>query len=594
MKYLRRPLGLIAAPLAIAAACGPAPEPSQWTGLGHDPASTFNNAKETKLTTANASRLGRLWATKQYGNVNGAAAVVNDVVYVQSNSGTFAIKASNGQQIWANTSVTGSSSPAFAQGQIFVNDAASVLHALNATNGQEVWQVRVDPHPQSSGFSSPVVYQDYVIVGSSSTEEYVNSTTTTTFRGSVAAYNRVNGSPIWRYYTADPGFTGCSVWSSVAIDPTLGIVYATDGNNYTGQASDTSDAIFALSLQDGHRIWSTQLSKGDVFTVSHPASPDYDFGANPILFDATINGVTRKLVGAGEKSGTFWALDRQTGAVVWHRDASGGSEIIGGMLNNGAYDGSRILIAGNLGTSTGPGSEPANNQSIPIHQPITSVLEALDPATGNVIWERQLPAWVWAPITVANGVGFVAFEKTVQAFDTATGAKLFTYLTEGTVTSAPVAVNGTVYFGSGLTYIVGYPDTTFHALALDATGGTGPVDAGPPPADGTFGAIYQQLIVGRGCNTIFCHGGSAGNLLMTSPAQAYASLVNVPASGSACAGMNFKRVIPGQPDGSVFLDKISNATPACGTVMPPGGTVTVPQALIDQVRAWIQAGAPNN
>jgi polyvinyl alcohol dehydrogenase (cytochrome) len=461
-------------------------------------------------------------------------------------------------------------------------------------NGQQVWQAKIDPHPQASGFSSPLVFEDYVIVGSSSTEEYVNTTTATTFRGAVVAFNRVTGALIWRTYTTDAPHTGCSVWSSVAVDPVARVVYATDGNNYTGDASDTSDSIFALNLATGQKIWWTQLNKGDVFTVSHPASPDFDFGANPILFDAKISGVTRKLVGAGEKSGTFWALDRQTGGVVWHRDASGGSEIIGGMLNNGAYDGSRILIAGNVGTSSGPGSEPANSESLPIHTPITSVLEALDPATGNVIWERQLPAWVWAPITVANGVGFVAFEKTLQAFNTATGEKLNTYRTEGTITSAPVAVNGTVYFGSGMTYIIGYPDTTFHALALDATGGTGPVDAGPPPADGTFGAIYQQLIVGRGCNTIFCHGGSAGNLLMTSPAQAYLNLVNAPASGVGCAGAGLKRVIPGQPDSSVLLSKISSATPACGGVMPPGSAVTVPQPVIDQVRAWILAGAPNN
>jgi len=562
--------------------------------LGHDPAGTFNNAKETKLTIANASRLGRLWATKQYGNVNGAAAVVNDIVYVQSNSGTFAVKASNGQQVWANTSITGTSSPTVAQGQIFVNDAGSVLHALNATTGQQVWQAKIDPHPQASGFSSPLVFEDYVIVGSSSTEEYVNTTTTTTFRGSVVAFNRLTGALRWRTYTTDAPHTGCSVWSSVAVDPTSRIVYATDGNNYTGDASDTSDSIFALNLADGSKVWWTQLSKGDVFTVSHPASPDFDFGANAILFDAKINGVTRKLVGSGEKSGTFWALDRQTGAIVWQRNASGGSEIIGGMLNNGAYDGSHILIAGNLGTSTGPGSEVANNESIPLHQPITSVLEALDPATGNVVWERQLPAWVWAPITVANGVGFVAFEKTMQAFNTATGEKLLTYKTEGTITSAPVAVNGTVYFGSGMTYIIGYPDTTFHALALDATGGTGPVDAGPPPANGTFGAIYQQLIVGQACNTIFCHGGSAGNLLMSSAAQAYSNLVNAPASGVSCSGSGLKRVLPNQPDSSLLLDKISHATPACGTVMRPGTVVTVPQSLIDQVRAWILAGARNN
>jgi len=43
--------------------------------------------------------------------------------------------------------------------------------------------------------------------------------------------------------------------------------------------------------------------RGDVFTILNPQSPDTDFGTNPILFEATIGGTTRKLLGAGQKSG---------------------------------------------------------------------------------------------------------------------------------------------------------------------------------------------------------------------------------------------------------------------------------------------------
>jgi polyvinyl alcohol dehydrogenase (cytochrome) len=254
------------------------------------------------------------------------------------------------------------------------------------------------------------------------------------------------------------------VWSSVSIDPEAGVVFATTGNNYTEEAGSTSDSIFALDVETGELLWLTQLTEGDLFTISNPQSPDSDFGTNPILFD--VDG--RKLLGAGQKSGMFWVLDRETGEMVWSRQVGGGSALIGGVFNAGAYDGERIIVAGNNGASDGPGSEPATGESeVGLGtQFATSVLMAMDPGDGSIIWERQLPAWVWAPITIANGVGYVSAESELQAFDVETGQQLFTFQTGGTITSGAAVSAGQVYFGSGLAYFSTTPNTTFHALAL--------------------------------------------------------------------------------------------------------------------------------
>jgi polyvinyl alcohol dehydrogenase (cytochrome) len=572
---------------------------SQWSGLGGDPGSTFHNRRETKLSTSNVSRLAPIWETTQLGNINGAPAVVGDTVYILSREGTFAMRASNGERIWSNLTITGTSSPAYAGDVLFVNDVAATVHALDARTGRELWKTKLEPHLTASGLSSPIVQDEYVITGTSSTDEIVDDQGTSNFRGSVVALDKQTGREIWRHYTVDPPSNGVAVWSSVSIDPELRLVFVSTGNNYTGEPSKTSDAIMALDLGTGRRVWCTQLEADDLWTIFDPVGPDADFGANPMLFEGTIDGVNRKLVGAGQKSGAFWALDRRTGHIVWSQKISGGSSS-GGIMNNGAYDGTRILVAGNTGSSTAIGGEPSNGESLPIANPTTSVLKALDPATGSVLWERQLPAWVWAPITIANGVGFVAYEKQMQAFDVRDGTKLFNYKTKGTITSAPVPVNGAVYFGSGLTYIVGWPDRTMHALAIDGVrvGGEDP-DAATPDAGhapGTFSSIYEQLISGQGCASVFCHGASAGNLLLASKAQAYMNLVGVAAKGPACGIIGMKRVDPGRPDTSLLLDKIAHSTPSCGGVMPPsedGGT-TVPEELLMQVRAWILAGAPNN
>jgi len=215
-----------------------------------------------------------------------------------------------------------------------------------------------------------------------------------------------------------------------------------------------SDSIVALDATTGEQRWIRQVTTGDVFTIGTPISEDSDLGTNPVLFDAEIDGTTRDLLGAGQKSGMFWVLDRETGDVVWQRQVSGGSSLVGGVFNNGAYDGQRIVVAGNNGPS------PKRPEGAP-----DAVLMALDPATGEIEWQRDLPEWVWAPITLGRGVGFVATGTDLQAFDLERGRELATFPTEGTITSAPVAVGGRVYFGSGLTYLGGpKPGKTLYAL----------------------------------------------------------------------------------------------------------------------------------
>jgi polyvinyl alcohol dehydrogenase (cytochrome) len=437
-----------------------------WTMLGHDGRSHFDNTAEQTLSVSNAGKLAEAWQVK-VGTVNGVPVVVGGRVYALAGSGTYAFDASTGAELWKNTDIKGMSSPTWDDGKLYINDRASVLHRLDAASGTEDWHVIIDANSAASGFSSPIVAGGLVIVGSASVEE-VSAKTAATFRGALVAFDAATGREVWRHYTVDAPYNGVSIWSSPSVDIDLGLVYATTGNNYTDAPGPTSDSIFALDLRTGALRWTKQVSQGDLFTLPAPVGPDSDFGTNPILFDAEIGGETRHLLGAGQKSGMFWALDRETGEVVWSRKISPGSQLIGGVFNNGAYDGERIIVAGNNGTSSGPGSEPANGNSHPLAAATTptSVLMAMNPADGSVLWERQLPAWVWAPITLANGVGFVAADRQMQAFDVATGAKLFSMETDGTISSGAAIAGGRVYFGSGIAYLGTKPDTTFHALAL--------------------------------------------------------------------------------------------------------------------------------
>ncbi len=562
---------------------------SQWTMLAHDYDSSYHNRNETVLATSNVGELELDWRFEARGSVNGAAAVVDGIIYVLSTGSLYALDAVDQTVIWENTEIAGTSSPTYVEGKLFAQTGRGEVVAVDATDGTELWRADVDPHPVSAGYSSPVVFERYVIVGSSSNEEGAVAEAAT-FRGAVVAFDRDTGEELWRFYTVEPPDNGATVWSSVSIDPDTRAVFASTGNNYTEEGDQdapaiggpTSDSIFSLDVDTGELLWLTQLTKGDVFTILNPRSPDTDFGTNPILIDTVIDGQRRKLLAAGQKSGVFWALDRVSGEVLWSTAVSPGSAYIGGFLNNGAYDGERIIAAGANGVSDAPGSEgPVEGRR--------ARLVAMDPATGDILWERQVAGFAWAPITVANGVGYLATDFTVQAFDARTGEKLYSFETEATVTSAPVVAEGRVHFGSGVSYFGTTRGRDFYVLSLDGRGTGGPSG----PGDGvTFTAIYDDILIGQGCNTSSCHGANAGNLQMTTRDEAYASLVGAPASGFACAEVDLDRVVPGDPEASLLMNKIETATPLCGGPMPPGGSLSPED--IARVRRWIEDGAQDN
>jgi hypothetical protein len=136
---------------------------------------------------------------------------------------------------------------------------------------------------------------------------------------------------------------------------------------------------------------------------------------------------------------------------------------------------------------------------------------------------------------------------------------------------------------------VGERDNAFYALSLEGGDGGGGGGVGD---EITFTAIYDEIFVAEGCNTTSCHGGNQGNLNMSTRDDAYANLVGVPASGPLCASSGLVRVVPGEPEASLLLDKVSNDPPVCGDLMPPANPLDDQQ--IERIRSWIAEGAQND
>ena len=111
-------------------------------------------------------------------------------------------------------------------------------------------------------------------------------------------------------------------------------------------------------------------------------------------------------------------------------------------------------------------------------------------------------------------------------------------------------------------------------------------------ADVSFTEVYEQIIMPKGCNTGYCHGGGAGGLTMTDEATSYANLVEMVATTPVCG--QSMRVTPGSLDESSVWYRVRPAAlddgNPCAPKMPQG-SMGLTEAEAQLVDDWISGGA---
>ena len=253
---------------------------------------------------------------------------------------------------------------------VYVGDVEANLYALDAQTGRQIWKVKIDDHPLARITATPKTHGNRIYASATAFEEVAGgdpSYECCTFRGSMVALNRFNGTQVWKGYTLpDPpapvrknaigvqlwGPSGASIWSSPVLDPERNRIYVTTGDNYSDPASLTSDAVGAFDMRTGEFLWSKQFTAGDAWNVGcemdedmncpEARGPDLDFASSPIL-RILSNG--RRVILAGQKSGVMHAIDPdRDGEILWqHRVGKGG--IIGGIQWGSAADAKQVYVA---------------------------------------------------------------------------------------------------------------------------------------------------------------------------------------------------------------------------------------------------------
>ena len=169
-------------------------------------------------------------------------------------------------------------------------------------------------------------------------------------------------------------------------------------------------------------------------------------------------------MGAGQKSGQYWALDPATGQVQWVTQAGPGGTA-GGLQWGSAVDGERVYTA-NANSNFRPWTLP-NGTTV-----VSGIWSGLDATTGKLLWQTATPDGGGAsgPVTTTNGVVFgcsLDAKGHMYALDGTTGAVLWKFESGGSCLSGAAISGGELFWGSGYSnFGFGTPNNKVFAFAL--------------------------------------------------------------------------------------------------------------------------------
>jgi alcohol dehydrogenase (cytochrome c) len=199
------------------------------------------------------------------------------------------------------------------------------LVALDKDSGQVVFDVNTtapDVLPNQGHSAAPLAVKNMIVIGQANRNE--------NGRGYLAAYAADTGKLIWRFLTVpnpgDPGSEtwadkrtiptgGGSIWTEPSYDPQTNLIYVGTANpvhmfDPQGRPGDNlyTNSIIAIDADTGKLKWYFQTVPNE--------SWDYDAVAITQLYDTTIGGEMRKVLGQTNRNGFFYTLDRTNGQFI--------------------------------------------------------------------------------------------------------------------------------------------------------------------------------------------------------------------------------------------------------------------------------------
>jgi outer membrane protein assembly factor BamB len=344
---------------------------TDWVQFGFNRERTRFNVFENVINTSNVSNLTQDWIATP-GDVNySSPAVANGIVYIGSYDGElYAFNAVTGTQVWSyNIGYTITSSPAVANGIVYIGSGDGKLYAFNASSGVLLWSYTTG----KAIYSAPLTANGVIYVSSED--------------GMVYTLNATSGALLWRYNT------GTIIYCSPSLDN--GVLYISSGTT-----------LYALKATTGVRLW------------SYTASP-LDYLGNV----AITNGVAY-VTSNNYNLNTYKisSLNSNTGRLIWSYDT-------GGEIYTSPAVGNGIVYIGTFDDK----------------------LYALNATAGALLWSYTTGGKIYSSVTIANGVVYIGSDR-MYALNATTGTLLWTAFGGYFGYSSPAVANGVVYVGSDRLY----------------------------------------------------------------------------------------------------------------------------------------------
>ncbi len=361
--------------------------PGEWAMFRHDPGHSGVTGSSDTLPQGQLK-----WTFSTGGPIHSSPAVADGTVYVGSQDfKLYALDAATGAKRWefeADSWIQ--SSPTIANGVVYFGSNTGMLYALDAQSGEKLWDFKVRYAIQSS----PAVADGIVYFGAG---DY-----------SVYAVDAVTGEKIWDFETKG------RVDSSPVV--ANGIVYIGSGGRFS----------YALNARSGRLRLRFQSYS---YVSSSPAV------SGETVYFITISGRLYAVDG----NARTWFQEHEI-KPYWVQLWAMGLPLPTPPLQSGFLWGltldkpvfSSPIVAGDT-LYVGSGNK----------------LVAVDLQSHQKLWEFETGGTVRSSPALVDTTIYVGSEDgRLYAVDAVTGEKLWDILTGGKITSSPAVANGTVYISS--------------------------------------------------------------------------------------------------------------------------------------------------
>ncbi|MFC1864530.1 PQQ-binding-like beta-propeller repeat protein [Chloroflexota bacterium] len=361
--------------------------PGEWAMFRHD----LDHSGATD--PSDALPQGTLkWVFSTGSSIHSSPAVAEGTVFIGSrDSKVYALDAATGTKRWEYQ--TGSwveSSPAVVSDVVYIGSNDGKLYALDASSGEKLWDFKT----KYTVMSSPAVAEGIVYFGSDDYHIY--------------ALDAVNGTKLWDFNTE--GFVKSS--------PTVA-----NGIVYTGSATEFCYALHALNGSLRLRFKSY-----------------YPVFSSPVVSDETVYFTNSDgYLYAVDGNARSWPQEHET-RPYWMQMHVLGFPVPIPPSQSG------FLWALRLGRTANSSPTVAGDT---FYIGSGNKLLAIDLQSHQKLWEFEAGGVIRSSPAVVDTTIYVGSEDgRLYAVDATSGEKLWDILTEGKITSSPAVAEGTIYIGS--------------------------------------------------------------------------------------------------------------------------------------------------